>query len=65
MLDEKFRGLGLGLMLVRQLVARSKADGDHRVILDCQEHNIAFYIRCGFHVRGAEMALYHDCIAKL
>ena len=63
--DEQYRGFGLGKLLIDELVKISINAKNHRTILDCQEHNVKFYEKCGFHIRGVEMAMYHNKKSKL
>ena len=62
--NNNYRGLGLGKLLIDELVKISKNVQNHRIILDCQPHNVKFYEKCGFHVRGVEMAIYHKHNSK-
>ena len=41
---------GVGKLLIESCVDYSKRKGCYKVILDCAEHNIAFYESCGFSV---------------
>lgn len=41
--------------LVEALVAVSKARGCYKVILDCAEHNVAFYEKCGLTRKEIQM----------
>jgi len=56
--DSKFRGLGLGKYLIDQLVVIAQKEGCYKVILDCGEHNIGFYAKCGFDKKGVQMSKY-------
>ena len=58
--NEAYRGFGLGKLLIDELVKISIHKNNHRTILDCQQHNVKFYEKCGFHIRGFEMAMYHN-----
>jgi glucosamine-phosphate N-acetyltransferase len=44
--------------LVEALVEASKAAGCYKVILDCAEHNVAFYEKCGLARKEVQMARY-------
>ncbi|ORY26225.1 hypothetical protein BCR39DRAFT_560615, partial [Naematelia encephala] len=52
------RGGGLGKKLLEALREMSVALGCYKVILDCQEDRVPFYEKCGFHLRGRQMAYY-------
>jgi glucosamine-phosphate N-acetyltransferase len=54
--DSKFRGQGLGSHLINYLVVEAEAAGCYKVILDCAEHNVGFYTKCGFEQKGFQMA---------
>lgn len=44
----KYIGLGVGSALVQYLIDIAKKLGCYKVILNCAEHNIGFYEKCGF-----------------
>ena len=46
--DKSYRGKNLGRRLIELLKLVSQANGCYKVILDCAEHNVAFYEKCGF-----------------
>ena len=54
---KKLRGKSLGL---RMIILLGKigfvANKCYKVILDCEDKNVAFYEKCGYHRKGAEMA---------
>jgi len=56
--DERARGKGLGLVIVRALTRVAESVGCYKVILDCSEDNQAFYERCGMRRKEVQMALY-------
>lgn len=56
--DKEFRGHGLGKSLVNFAIERAKEKGCYKIILDCNESNIKFYEKCGFHQKENQMALY-------
>ncbi len=56
--DSKFRSQGLGAQLINYLVGKAREAGCYKVILDCSEHNIGFYSKCGFEKKGVQMAQY-------
>lgn len=53
--DEKYRGLKLGLKLIDRLVEKANNLGCYKVILNCYERNAGFYVKCGFAINGLEM----------
>lgn len=57
--DESMRGFGLGKIIVDYAVNYAIEIGCYKTILDCSNHNIVFYEKCGFKNKGAQMALYH------
>lgn len=52
------RGLKLGQVLISTLTRLAKQIGCYKVILDCSEHNVGFYEKCGYARKGVEMKLY-------
>ena len=51
-------GTGMGKKLVYFLAELAKIRGCYKVILDCTENTIEFYQKCGFMVKGTQMAVY-------
>jgi GNAT superfamily N-acetyltransferase len=56
--DSKFRGQGLGAQIINHLVQQAKIAKCYKVILDCAEHNVGFYTKCGFEQKGVQMVKY-------
>eukprot|EP00898_Chlorokybus_atmophyticus_P007887 jgi/Chlat1/809/Chrsp104S01267 len=56
--DYSVRGKNFGRRLVEELTQLAKQHGCYKVILDCSDHNIEFYTKCGFQQMGAQMAVY-------
>jgi glucosamine-phosphate N-acetyltransferase len=56
--DQSVRSQGLGQMLINHLVQIACDSKCYKVILDCGEHNIGFYSKCGFKLKGVQMAKY-------
>ena len=56
--DVSYRSQGLGLMLIKHLVQIAEQMSCYKVILDCSEHNVGFYSKCGFDPKGIQMAKY-------
>ncbi len=51
-IDEKYRGKGIGKALVDYLVEEARKGNCYKVILNCSEDNISFYKKCGFNQNG-------------
>jgi glucosamine-phosphate N-acetyltransferase len=45
---------------VEELVSVSRSRGCYKVILDCAEHNVAFYEKCGLTRKEVQMVRYLD-----
>lgn len=56
--DDDYRGKGLGKMLIDYGVKYAKDNGCYKIILNCADKNIAFYEKCGFKSKNVEMSLY-------
>ena len=41
---------GVGMALIKHLIAIGRREGCYKVVLDCAAKNIPFYIKCGFEV---------------
>lgn len=46
--------------IIERLVEEARAYGCYKIILDCNEKNVAFYEQCGFSRRSVHMAFYYD-----
>ena len=57
-IDSKYRGYGLGKIIIEKLVEKAKEKNCYKVILDCSLENIPFYEKCGF--RKIEFEMRHD-----
>jgi len=53
--DEKYRGLKLGVKIIDRLVEKANDLSCYKVILNCYERNAGFYVKCGFAMSGLEM----------
>ena len=53
---QKLRGKSLGLRMIKLLGKIGVANKCYKVILDCEDKNVAFYEKCGYIRKGAEMA---------
>ena len=49
------RGLGVGRLLISELVKIASAQECYKVALHCQKHNVGFYEKCGFKSNGNSM----------
>lgn len=56
--DKSFRGKQLGKDLIGYATRVAIESGCYKVILDCAEHNVGFYKKCGYDVKGSQMAVY-------
>ncbi|KIZ04131.1 glucosamine-phosphateN-acetyltransferase [Monoraphidium neglectum] len=58
--DQAARGQRLGQRLIEELVRVCKEKGCYKVILDCADHNVAFYEKCGLTRKEIQMVRYLD-----
>ncbi len=58
--DSQCRGKHIGKLMLEYLVNKSEKLGCYKVILDCDDKNVAFYSKCNFTKKGAQMAIYFD-----
>lgn len=56
-IDNKFRGLGLGKELINFLVMKGEKLGCYKIILDCSDKMVGFYNKCGFKREGNMMTV--------
>jgi len=56
--DSGYRKLGLGKILVEYCIEYAKKEQCYKIILNCADHNIPFYEKCGFKNKNVEMSLY-------
>ncbi|KAL0220723.1 hypothetical protein RCL1_000577 [Eukaryota sp. TZLM3-RCL] len=54
-----YRRQNLGRTLVEHLSQIAKQEGCYKTILDCADHNVPFYEKCGLEVKGVEMGIYY------
>lgn len=54
------QGKKLGIKLITALTEIGKERGVYKIILDCSEHNVEFYKKCGYSVAGVEMSIRFD-----
>lgn len=54
------QGKKIGIKLIAALTEIGRSRGVYKILLDCEEHNIKFYEKCGFGTVGVEMTLRFD-----
>ncbi|RKP04848.1 acyl-CoA N-acyltransferase [Thamnocephalis sphaerospora] len=52
------RGLQFGRYIIEALKSIGANVGCYKIILDCSEKNVPFYVKCGFKQKEVEMAWY-------
>ena len=58
--NDKFRGFGIGKILLEAALNYAISEKCYKSILDCSEENVGFYAKNGlFTVKGKQMAVYH------
>ena len=58
--NDKFRGFGIGKILLETALNYAISEKCYKTILDCSEENVGFYAKNGlFTVKGKQMAVYH------
>lgn len=58
-IDDDFRGLGLGKLLINEAIEISKKSLCYKTILNCSNDNIIFYEKCGLIKNSVQMTLYN------
>ncbi len=53
-----FRKKGVGKAIVDALFDIAKVNGCYKVGLQCKEHNVEFYEKCGYEVSGLAMQMF-------
>ena len=56
--DIDYRGQNLGRLIIETLKEIGRSKGCYKVILDCVEGNVPFYVKCGFVQGEVRMAAY-------
>lgn len=56
--DQNYRGQGLGKLMVNYLVAEAKNKNCYKVLLSCNNHLKQFYQNLGFVNKNNEMSIY-------
>lgn len=51
------QGKKLGLRIIHALTEVGRAQGAYKIILDCSEHNVPFYEKCGYSRSAAQMTI--------
>lgn len=59
-ITKEYRKYGYGKILVEYLIEVGKLYNVYKIILNCNDHNIPFYNKCGFIKKDNGMALYLD-----
>lgn len=54
------QGKKLGIKLIKALTEIGRKRGVYKIILDCSEHNVPFYEKCGYSKAGIEMSIRFD-----
>lgn len=58
--DENYRGNGLGKLLVEKCMEIAKKNNCYKIILNCKDTNCAFYEKCGFEKKETQMVHYYN-----
>lgn len=53
--DKNHRGKGYGKLMMKNLLKVCEEHKCYKVILDCKESNVGFYVKSGFIANGVEM----------
>lgn len=57
-INKKYRGLGLGKLMMQEIVREAKSYNAYKLILDCDElKNGEFYFSCGFYPKETQYRL--------
>ncbi len=56
--DLRYRKCGLGKMIINHCIKYAKERNCYKIILNCANHNIEFYEKCGFTSKNVEMSMY-------
>ena len=56
--DSNYRNKGIGKLLIDHCIDYAKENNCYKIILNCAEHNIEFYKKCGFNNKNVEMSMY-------
>ena len=61
-IDEKYRGFGLGKILLNNAIELSK--DCYKIILNCSDKNVEYYKKFGFIQKEYQMVYYNNLIAN-
>ena len=53
-----FRKKGIGKAIVNALFDVAKVNGCYKVALQCKEHHVKFYEKCGYELSGLAMQMF-------
>ncbi|KAI9593507.1 acyl-CoA N-acyltransferase [Syncephalis fuscata] len=56
--DAQQRGTGFGARIIKQLTHMATVLGCYKLLLNCAEHNVGFYERCGLSLSSVQMKRY-------
>ncbi len=62
---EKYRGFGLGRVLVDSLVQKAKDNGVSSVFVNSRQSALGFYKRCGFEICGTAFDEGNECVTPV
>ena len=54
---EKYRGKGIGKLILKNLIRKAKEEYCYKLVLECKEQNSVFYQKIGFKKSGCSMSL--------
>ena len=54
---KEYRGKGIGVELMNYCLQFAKDNKCYKIVLDCADHNVAFYEKCGFKLSGNYMSI--------
>lgn len=57
-IDKKYRGSGIGRIIINHLVEIGKNNNCYKIILNCSHETKNFYKKIGFNDKNIEMSLY-------
>ena len=58
-INKQYQGLGIGKKLILHCLDVAEKEGCYKTILDCSEHNVIFYEKCGFKSKDIMMRYDH------
>ena len=54
---EKYRGKGIGKLILKNLIRKAKEENCYKLVLECKEDKLEFYKKVGFQKSGFSMSL--------